>query len=42
MIQSNTPVSYLTNGQRVPEDIVEADQQMISELILPEESLDNE
>lgn len=30
------PVVYMTDGQRVPEDIVEADQQLIASLIMPE------
>jgi len=33
-IRNPNPISFLTNGQRVPEDILMADQQLISELIM--------
>ena len=33
-IRNPNPISFLTNGQRVPEDILMADQQIISELIM--------
>lgn len=33
-IQNPNPISFITNGQRVPEDIIEADQQLIAELIM--------
>lgn len=32
--QNDTPISFLTNGQRVPEDIIAPDQKTIAELIM--------
>jgi len=32
--QDNTPLSYVTNGQRVPEDIIEASQKTVAELVM--------
>lgn len=32
---NSTPVSFVTNGQRVPEDIIEADNLKLAQLILP-------
>jgi flagellar biosynthesis protein FlhF len=37
-LQNPYPLSYVTNGQRVPEDIAEADVQEIAKLILPSPS----
>ncbi len=34
-LESKIALSYITNGQRVPEDLIEADQQKIAELIIP-------
>ena len=34
-IQNPSPISFVTNGQRVPEDIIQASQQTLSELIIP-------
>lgn len=34
-IKSKFPISYITNGQRVPEDIVEVDSPYLAQLILP-------
>ncbi len=34
-IQNSTPLSYITNGQRVPEDIMEADKNILAQLIIP-------
>ncbi len=34
-LESKIPLAYITNGQRVPEDLIEADQQKIAELIIP-------
>lgn len=34
-IHNNSPLSYITNGQRVPEDIVEADKRYVAQLIIP-------
>lgn len=34
-IHNTSPLSYITNGQRVPEDIVEADKHSIAQLIIP-------
>ena len=34
-IHNNSPISYITNGQRVPEDLFEADTKKIAELIMP-------
>jgi flagellar biosynthesis protein FlhF len=34
-IQNSTPLSYITNGQRVPEDIMEADKHILAQLIIP-------
>jgi len=34
-IHNSAPVSYITNGQRVPEDLVAADKKEIAELIIP-------
>jgi flagellar biosynthesis protein FlhF len=34
-IQNSTPLSYITNGQRVPEDIIEADKRILAQLIIP-------
>ncbi|MBN2644244.1 MAG: flagellar biosynthesis protein FlhF [Desulfuromonadaceae bacterium] len=33
-VRNNCPLSYLANGQKVPEDLVEATPQQVSELIL--------
>ena len=33
-LQNSTPVSYITNGQRVPEDILEITPQKVAELIM--------
>jgi len=33
-IKKNIPISFLTNGQRVPEDIITPDPRMIADLIL--------
>ncbi len=35
LVQSNSPVSYITNGQRVPEDILKAEKQYIAQLVVP-------
>lgn len=35
LIQSSSPLSHITNGQRVPEDIVEAEKKHIAQLIIP-------
>lgn len=37
-IQNPNPISYVTNGQRVPEDIVEADSNQLAQLIIPSPS----
>lgn len=37
LIGYQIPVSYITNGQRVPEDIKEADSSMIMKMLFPEE-----
>ncbi|MDR3630076.1 MAG: flagellar biosynthesis protein FlhF [Desulfocapsaceae bacterium] len=34
-IHNSSPISYITNGQRVPEDLFEADKNTIAELIMP-------
>jgi len=34
-IHNNSPLSYITNGQRVPEDILEADKRYVAQLIIP-------
>jgi flagellar biosynthesis protein FlhF len=34
-IHNSSPISYITNGQRVPEDLFQADKRRIAELILP-------
>jgi flagellar biosynthesis protein FlhF len=34
-IHNGGPISYITNGQRVPEDIFQADNRKIAELIMP-------
>lgn len=34
-IHNSAPISYITNGQRVPEDLCSADKKKIAELILP-------
>ena len=34
-IHNSSPISYITNGQRVPEDLFEADTKKIAELIMP-------
>jgi flagellar biosynthesis protein FlhF len=34
-IHNSAPISYITNGQRVPEDLFEADKNTIAELIMP-------
>jgi flagellar biosynthesis protein FlhF len=34
-VQKGSPVSYVTNGQRVPEDILEADKKQLAQLIIP-------
>ncbi len=34
-LESGIPLSYITNGQRVPEDLIEANQQKLAELIIP-------
>jgi flagellar biosynthesis protein FlhF len=34
-IHNGSPISYITNGQRVPEDIFPADNRKIAELIMP-------
>ncbi len=33
-IQSNLPLAYLTNGQQVPEDLLQAEPRMVSELVM--------
>jgi flagellar biosynthesis protein FlhF len=35
-IHNTSPISYITNGQRVPEDLFEADKKKITELIMPQ------
>ena len=34
-IHNSSPISYITNGQRVPEDLLEADSKKIAKLIVP-------
>ena len=34
-IHNSSPISYITNGQRVPEDLFEADKNKIAALIMP-------
>lgn len=34
-IHNSAPISYITNGQRVPEDLFAADKKRIAELIIP-------
>ena len=34
-IHNSSPLSYITNGQRVPEDIMEADKHHVAQLIIP-------
>ena len=34
-IQNSSPLSYITNGQRVPEDIMEAEKRILAQLIVP-------
>ncbi len=34
-VQNGSPYSYITNGQRVPEDITEADPEQLAQLIIP-------
>ncbi len=34
-IHNSAPISYITNGQRVPEDLLAADRKSIAELIIP-------
>jgi len=34
-VQNGNPISYVTNGQRVPEDILEADKNQLAQLIIP-------
>jgi flagellar biosynthesis protein FlhF len=34
-VQNGSPYSYITNGQRVPEDIMEADPEQLAQLIIP-------
>jgi flagellar biosynthesis protein FlhF len=34
-IHNSAPISYITNGQRVPEDLFAADKKKIAELIIP-------
>ncbi len=34
-IHNSAPISYITNGQRVPEDLFTADKRKIAELIIP-------
>jgi flagellar biosynthesis protein FlhF len=34
-IQNSSPISFITNGQRVPEDIVETNKQQLAKLIVP-------
>jgi flagellar biosynthesis protein FlhF len=34
-IHNGSPISYITNGQRVPEDLFQADNRKIAELIMP-------
>jgi len=42
-VQEQIPYSYVTNGQRVPEDIIEADKEILTKLIMsPGEGLPNE
>lgn len=42
-IREKVPFSYLTNGQRVPEDLLEADKELLTQLIMnPGEGLPNE
>lgn len=42
-IREKVPFSYLTNGQRVPEDLLEADKDLLTQLIMnPGEGLPNE
>ena len=33
-IQSNLPLAYLTNGQQVPEDLLQAEPKMVAELVM--------
>ena len=35
-IHNTSPISYITNGQRVPEDLFEADKKKIAALIMPQ------
>ena len=35
-LRNTQPLSFLTNGQRVPEDLLEIDRRKVAELILPE------
>jgi flagellar biosynthesis protein FlhF len=34
-IHNRSPISYITNGQRVPEDLLQTDKKKIAELIMP-------
>ncbi len=34
-LKNPTPLSYITNGQRVPEDIIEIDREAIARLVIP-------
>ena len=34
-LKNPTPISYLTNGQRVPEDILEVDRDAVARLVIP-------
>ena len=36
-LQHNSPLSYLTNGQRVPEDLLEISRRSVAELILTQQ-----
>lgn len=34
-LKNPTPLSYITNGQRVPEDIIEIDREAVARLVIP-------
>lgn len=34
-LKNPTPLSYITNGQRVPEDILEIDREAVARLVIP-------
>mgnify|MGYP001819268936 CR=1 FL=1 len=33
-MQGSAPLSYITNGQRVPEDLLQVDPELVAELIM--------